>query len=713
MKRTADYQATADSRDPIVLKIGGSITDSPPLLQHIARQLRKWQETGTPLLLVHGGGAAISRLQGRFHIQPHFQDGIRITEKEEMPLVDMALCGAVNKALVRLLRLEGLNSWGISGCDAGMVQAVRPPGVTPNQHTGTVGTVNIQPIRTMWGAGYLPVLAPPATDERGLAMNVNADETALSLAMALGAGALVFLSDVEGVLDGGVPVPFLDPENAQRMMEDGRIGGGMIPKVRSCLRALERGVGSVHIGSCGLSDSLDDLLSARRGTVICREIPRSAERDEAPDTAMENRAAPDKSAGRDENPDKATESHKTSAWEDELPFPPQYGERLMVMSRGEGCYLYDRSGREYLDMASGIAVNSLGYGREDLTLAARVQMERLVHVSNLFATEPQLELARAILRSARLLGDFRSLHFGNSGTEANEAAIKYARLYARRKKGLRRSRLIAFSRGFHGRTLGSLSLTANESYREPFGALLPDVEFLPFNDVGALGALGEDVAAVIVEPVQGEGGLRRVEEGFARELNGLCRRHGVVLIADEVQTGVGRCGELFASGCVGLEPDVITLAKPLAGGLPLSATVLGAAVHDVVRMGDHGSTFGGGPVTASVGLRVWELLSEPGRLAECRRKGELLGGLLGGVLDGLGLPGEVLGLGMLRGLRIDLPECDSGWCRDLIAAVREAGVLVLRSGLNVIRFAPPLLMEDNLLREGVERFCGVLGRITG
>ena len=289
------------------------------------------------------------------------------------------------------------------------------------------------------------------------------------------------------------------------------------------------------------------------------------------------------------------------------PLPKQYGDELLVFTHGKGCRLFDRAGKSYLDMGAGIAVNALGYGRDDLAQIAADQMRRLVHVSNLFATEPQLELAGKML-SVRIPGNahahFEAIHFGNSGSEANETALKYARLYSKDRKGEGHHRLIAFTNSFHGRTMGALSLTANPAYREPFGPLIPGCEILPFNDVSALeAALDDTVSAVIIEPVQGEGGLNPVSREFAKALNRLCRQYDIMLIADEVQTGLGRCGSFFATGLVGLEPDMITLAKPLAGGTPFVSRI-GACRgkytietrptrhHFRWRTGNHSSRFG-------------------------------------------------------------------------------------------------------------------------
>jgi acetylornithine/N-succinyldiaminopimelate aminotransferase len=304
---------------------------------------------------------------------------------------------------------------------------------------------------------------------------------------------------------------------------------------------------------------------------------------------------------------------------------------------------------------------------------------------------------------------FAAVQFLNSGSEANETALKYARLYALRRKGEGCHRLLCFSNAFHGRTLGAVSVTPTAKYQDPFRPLLPAVETAPYNDLPALErTLDRSFAGVIVEVVQGEGGLACMSPEFAQALNRLCRAHDVILIADEVQTGLGRTGELYASRSVGLAPDIITLAKPLAGGLPLAAALLPAKVNELIHLGEHGTTFGGGPVTTAVACRVWDLVSSPGFLAGVREKGEHLRAGLEGLAARLPFLGEVRGRGLLRGLEVrlealPLAEDPMG---DLLAACQAEGLLILRAGVNVLRIAPPLVITKKEIDEGI----ALLGR---
>jgi len=385
--------------------------------------------------------------------------------------------------------------------------------------------------------------------------------------------------------------------------------------------------------------------------------------------------------------------------------PRQYGPELLVLREGKGCWVTDRTGKRYLDFGAGIAVNALGYGRDDLTEAAAAQMRKLIHVSNLYATEPALELAEKLTAS----GPFEAVHFGNSGSEANESAIKYARMYAFRTRGKGHHKLMAFSSGFHGRTLGALSCTFSPKYQDPFRPLVPGCVESPFNDAEALErSLDGSFAAVIVEVVQGEGGLSCMSREFADALNTLCRKHGALLIVDEVQTGLARTGSLYAHRQVGLEPDIVTLAKPLAGGLPLSATLLPERVNRELHLAEHGTTFGGGPVVTAVALKVWEILSDPEFIRGVAARGERLAELLGGLKRDFPQAGAVKGMGLLRGL--ELPEES---LPDVMAAAREAGLLVLRSGAGVLRIAPPLIVSPEELDQGVEILAGALETALG
>jgi predicted acetylornithine/succinylornithine family transaminase len=357
--------------------------------------------------------------------------------------------------------------------------------------------------------------------------------------------------------------------------------------------------------------------------------------------------------------------------------------------RGEGCELIAEDGSRFLDFTSGIAVNSLGYGDPDVAAAIRGALDGgLIHTSNLFRTRPAAELAAWLAEHS--FAD--RVFFCNSGAEANEAAIKFARRFT----GEGRHEVIAFRGSFHGRTMGALAATDRAAYQDPFRPLMPGVVFCDVGDtaeVDRLLARGR-TAAVLIEPIQAEGGVKPVPAGFLKSLRYLCDEAGALLVMDEVQTGLGRTGNLWAHQAAGITPDVMTLAKPLAGGLPMGAVLVTEAVASALKPGDHGSTFGGGVLVASAALAACRKIGADAFLAEVKRKGTLLADLLGGLA--LRRPGirAVRGAGLLWGIEMD----DAA---GIVARALDAGLLLVGAGPDVVRLLPPLVIGDDELRRGI------------
>lgn len=400
----------------------------------------------------------------------------------------------------------------------------------------------------------------------------------------------------------------------------------------------------------------------------------------------------------------------------DTPFPNNYSREMLEFDHGRGVWLVDRGGKRYLDFGAGIAVNALGYGNRELARVVARQMRKLVHVSNLYTTAPALELGQRLLDLAAPVGrnPFTAVHFGNSGAEANEGAIKYARLRSHARKGPGHHRILCFENAFHGRTMGALSATPKEAYRRKFEPLVPGFDFLPWNDPGALdAAVTADVAAVMVEPVQGEGGLGVLTPEMAGEINRICAERDVPVIADEVQTGLGRLGTLFGSTLSGLKPDILTLSKPLAGGLPLSATLIPASVNDHIEVGDHGTTFGGGPATAQAALYVLDRVTAPSFLEHVRERAAELEAGLQRLRERFDWVTGITGSGLLRGLTIELGSDQEALLPQILPAARDGGLLILRSGANVIRIAPPLIISPGELTRGLGILDGVFQTIQG
>ncbi|PWH15657.1 MAG: aspartate aminotransferase family protein [Ardenticatenia bacterium] len=374
-----------------------------------------------------------------------------------------------------------------------------------------------------------------------------------------------------------------------------------------------------------------------------------------------------------------------------------------VLVHGEGVRLFDEKGRAYLDAVAGIAVNALGYGDPEIVTALRVAAEGLIHVSNLYHTEPQARLAQALVECS--FAD--RVFFCNSGTEAVEAALKFARKYAREHYGAYKTQFVAFTHSFHGRTMGALSTTATEKYRAPFEPLVPGVHFVPFNDLRAAQEVITDrVCGVLVEPIQGEGGVHLATAEFLQGLRALCTERGALLIFDEIQCGLGRSGTLWAHEPSGVSPDIMTLAKPLAGGLPMGAVLMTQAVADVMAPGDHGSTFAAGPLVCQVAQVVLRRVSAPSFLAEVRAKGEYLATRLTQHIRPHRLVRDVRGRGLMWGI-----ECDVEALTVVNTAYRY-GLLVCAAGTHVVRLLPPLIITRPEIDEMVDKLAATLADVA-
>ena len=378
-----------------------------------------------------------------------------------------------------------------------------------------------------------------------------------------------------------------------------------------------------------------------------------------------------------------------------------FGTPQRVLVRGAGTEVTDADGRTYTDLLAGIAVNCLGHAHPAVVAAVTEQLSTLGHMSNIFTSPAQIRLAEELAgivfpscapRETRVF-------LANSGTEANEAAFKIAR----RHGGTARPRVLALEQAFHGRTMGALALTHKAAYREPFEPLPGGVEFVPAGDVQALAAaMGPDVAALIIEPIQGEAGVRELPEGHIAQARELTRAAGALLIIDEVQTGMGRCGAWMAHHLLapGVVPDVVTLAKGLGGGIPIGAVVASGAAASLLQPGQHGTTFGGNPVACAAALAVIDTIRSQGLLERVRELGEQWAGQLS-ALEGVT---QVRGRGLLRG--VGLAE-EVGPASEVAAELLEAGFIVNAPRPHTLRLAPPFVLSD----EQAGAFTAQLGRI--
>ena len=381
-----------------------------------------------------------------------------------------------------------------------------------------------------------------------------------------------------------------------------------------------------------------------------------------------------------------------------------YGRPEFVLERGNGVYLFDTDGNRYLDFVSGLAVNALGYGDYDVLKAIEEQAGKLMHVSNLYHTIPSVKLAKMLVENS--FAD--RVFFCNSGTESWEATLKFCRKWGNTTHDKPKNRLIAFNDSFHGRTYGSISTTGQPKYHQGFEPLLPGIDFADFNDLTSVEKLVTDeTCAILVEPLQAEGGIHAAEPEFLQGLRALCDEREMLLVFDEIQVGCGRLGSLWAHQQYGVEPDIMTLAKALGGGLPIGVALLRQKVADAIAAGDHAATFGANPVACAAAVTVFGKLLEDGFIDSVREKGEYLIGRLEKLQERW--PEHITGVrgkGLIAGAVTVRPAAD------YLAAFRERDILVATAGADVVRFLPPLIVEKGRIDEVVDVFDEILRQDT-
>jgi len=376
-----------------------------------------------------------------------------------------------------------------------------------------------------------------------------------------------------------------------------------------------------------------------------------------------------------------------------------YARYPVAFVRGQGCRLWDADGKVYLDLFAGLAVNNLGHCHPEIVRAVQEQVAKLSHASNLYYTEPAARLVELLCRHSFADRVFLS----NSGAEANEAALKIARRHGFSSKG-GRNEIIAAHGSFHGRTLATLTATGQEKHRVGFEPLLPGIRLVPYDDIDALTrAVSESTVAIMLEPIQGEGGVVLPAPDYLRRVREICDRHGLLLILDEVQVGLGRTGRMFAHEHACITPDIMTLAKALGGGLPIGATLTRGDVAASMGLGAHGSTFGGNPVVCAAAVRTLEVLLEEGVVENCARVGTYFAERLRTMAGNVPMVREVRGQGLILGMEIDRPG------RPIVDACLEEGLVINCTADRVLRFIPPLIIS----REEIDEACTILERVLG
>ena len=385
---------------------------------------------------------------------------------------------------------------------------------------------------------------------------------------------------------------------------------------------------------------------------------------------------------------------------------PVYAPAQFVPVKGKGSRVWDQQGKEYIDFSGGIAVTALGHCHPALVETLKRQGETLWHTSNVFTNEPALRLATKLI--AATFAD--RVFFGNSGAEANEAAFKLARYYACKKHSPFKSKIIAFHNAFHGRTLFTVSVGGQPKYSDGFGPKPADIVHVPFNDLAAVKAVIDDhTCAIVVEPIQGEGGVMPATPEFMQGLRALCDEHNALLVLDEVQSGMGRSGKLFSYEHYGIQPDILTTAKALGGGFPVSAMLTTHEIASVMAPGVHGTTYGGNPLACAIADTALDIINTPAVLAGVEARRRQFTDALRALDSELDIFSEIRGKGLLMGAVLK-PEHASK-ARDILNAAAAEGVMILTAGSDVIRFVPSLVITPEEIDAGMTRFAAALRRV--
>jgi len=378
-----------------------------------------------------------------------------------------------------------------------------------------------------------------------------------------------------------------------------------------------------------------------------------------------------------------------------------YNRYPLLLERGKGVFLFDSDGKRYLDFVAGLGVNALGHAHPRIVRIIREQAARVIHLSNLYYNEYQGRLAERLCG----LSGLQRVFFTNSGTEAIEGSIKLARLAGHRAGGEAKSRLVALQGSYHGRTFGAMSLTGQDKYRHGFEPLLEDVTFVARNDAESLrAAVNDDTCAMVLEPIFGEGGIRECSAEFLLECRTLADRHHAALIFDEIQCGLGRTGDLFAFQTFGVQPDIVAIAKPLAAGLPLGAFLAKEEFASAIAVGQHGTTFGGGPLACRVALEYLAIIDEEKLLENVVRVGKYLNEQLRGLAERNAAVQEVRGRGLIQGVQLDVPA------RPIVEQALSEGVLFNSTQDTVLRFLPPFLLQEKHVDKGIRVLKKLLGK---
>ena len=640
----------------VVVKYGGNAMINEELKQQVMEDISLLWSMGVKVVLVHGGGPEINSLMERLGHVPQFIDGLRVTDKETVDIVQMVLAGKVNKGLVNLLGKNGSKAIGLSGMDGGMLMCKQK-----DERLGFVGDVekvNPQPILDLIEKGYIPVISTVGADAKGNVYNINGDTATSYIAGALNAERLIMMTDIAGILrdkdDPSTLISEISVSESAKLKTDGIISGGMIPKVECAVKAVNAGVNNVAIIDGRISHSILKELASDKGTGTI-----------------------------------ITKDKKMNIQEmDKKYIASTYNRFPVTIVSGKGSIAVDVNGKKYIDMGSGIGVTSFGYCDEIWQNAISEQIHLVQHTSNLYYTEPCAKLAEILAKKTGMSKVF----FSNSGAEANECAIKAARKYASETKGKDCYNIVTLWNGFHGRTLTTLAATGQEHYHELFQPLTQGFKHIHVGDINELKSVDpKTTAAIMIECIQGEGGVNVLPKEYVKAIENYCKQNNILLIVDEVQTGNGRTGEFYSYMNYGIKPDIVSTAKGLAGGLPMGATMLGEKVKDVFAFGDHGSTFGGNPVAAAAAVSIVNRIDSK-LLGDVKQKGKFIKDFFQNNPD----VEQISGMGLMVGIKpANKPAAE------VVKQCMEKGVLCL-TAKDKVRLLPALNIPLDTLKEALE-----------
>ncbi len=666
----------------IVVKIGGSIAgEASNLAKDIAHLASEFS-----FVIVHGGAKQTTELSERLGLQPKFitsPSGVksRYTDSQAIDIYTLAMRGKVNASLVLALQREGVNAIGISGIDGRLLLAKQKivtsidengkQKVIRDDFTGKIEKVNPQALERLLSDGFTPVVAPIALGESNQPLNTDGDRAAAAIAGALQAAKLLLMTDVDGYYKN-FPND-LAPSLTRAEIEDSirNASGGMKRKLMACGEATDSGVKEAIMARGTRERPVSEAL-AGGGTHIAttgsmRNEPQTKTKSNAELTELETRLEMN-----------------------------TYKKRDIAIVRGKGSIVWDVEGKEYVDFTSGIGVAVLGHAHPKLCGAIATQAHKIMTCNESFANDQRVELLERLAKLwSNATGRNGRIFFSNSGAEANEAALKLARAKTGRKG------FIAAMNAFHGRTSGSLTLTFKPKYRERFEPLLGPITRVRLNDIeGLKAAVTQETAAVFLEVIQGEGGVRLAKEEYLKAARDICTDKGALLIFDEVQVGMGRTGKFFSFEHFNVRPDMATMAKGLAGGVPIGATI--ANEEDCAfKILEHGTTFGGNPLSCAAANATLAIYEEAKILEQVKSSGSWLFGQLAQLKQNHHSILDIRGMGLILGTEMKVEVTP------LLKAAQSKGLLILSAGDTVIRLLPPL----NTSREIYEKALPILDSV--